>query len=221
MLKTMLNAYQPPNKTPNKAVFFKSFEISIDPAAALTVDDALETVVFPRFCFSLNNDTALLLLEDNEVELEKEEVGNRIVPLDEVIVIEETAAAAGVRTHRLEDAAVVVMLRVVARMFTACAESVWVVANIFFCYVVKRYGAYFILFLPCSLTCFREILARVRKEEEEPTLFCCILNNKSSSSLLSCLCSLDETKDVKLVGKPPHFLHLSLLLLLLLIYHTV
>jgi hypothetical protein len=76
----------------------------------------------------LNNDTALMLLEDNEVELEKEEVGNRIVPLDEVIVIEETA---GVRTHRLvEDAAVVV--RAVARMFTAWAESVWVVANIFF-----------------------------------------------------------------------------------------
>jgi hypothetical protein len=72
-----------------------------------------------------------MLLEDNfEVELEKEEVGNRIVPLDEVIVIEETA---GVRTHRLvEDAAVVVVRAVVARMFTAWAESVWVVANISF-----------------------------------------------------------------------------------------
>lgn len=146
----MLNAYQPPNKTPNKAVFFKSFEISIDPAAALTVDDALETVVFPRFCFSLNNDTALLLLEDNEVELEKEEVGNRIVPLDEVIVIEETAAATGVRTHRLEDAAVVVVLRVVARMFTACAESVWVVANISFYLLcmAKIWGKFYPLFCP-------------------------------------------------------------------------
>ena len=142
----MLNAYQPPNKTPNNAVFFKSLEISIDPAAALTVDDALETVVFPRFRSSLNNDTALLLLEDNEVELEKEEVGNRIVPLDEVIVIEETAAAAGVRTHRLEDAAVVVLLRVVARMFTAWAESVWVVANIFFVMCIKIWGVFYPLF---------------------------------------------------------------------------
>ena len=188
----MLNAYQPPNKTPNNAVFFKSFEISIDPAAALTVVDALETVVFPRFCSSLNKDTALLmLLEDNfEVELEKEEVGNRIVPLDEVIVIDETA---GVRTHRLEDATVVVVRAVVARMFTVWAESVWVVANIsFFCYVWQRYGVSFILFLPYSLTCFREILARVREEEEEePTLFCCVLDatkyHNKLSSLFSCV----------------------------------
>jgi len=68
--------------------------------------------------------------------LEKEEVGNRIVPLDEVIVIDETA---GVRTHRLEDATVVVVRAVVARMFTVWAESVWVVANIsFFCYVCGK-----------------------------------------------------------------------------------
>jgi hypothetical protein len=98
----------------------------------------------------LNNDTALLmLLEDNfEVELEKEEVGNRIVPLDEVIVIEETA---GVRTHRLvEDAAVVVVRAVVARMFTAWAESVWVVANISFYLLcmAKIWGKFYPLFCP-------------------------------------------------------------------------
>ena len=171
MLKMMLNAYQPPNKTPNKAVFFKSFEISIDPAAALTVDDALETVVFPRFRSSLNNDTALLLLEDNEVELEKEEVGNRIVPLDEVIVIEETAAAAGVRTHRLEDAAVVVMLRVDARMFTAWAESVWVVANIFFCYVYEDMGGILSSFCPAHSRVFEKYSHVFEKKKKNPHSF--------------------------------------------------
>jgi hypothetical protein len=183
----------------------------------------LETVVFPRFRSSLNNDTALLLLEDNEVELEKEEVGNRIVPLDEVIVIEETAAAAGVRTHRLEDAAVVVLLRVDARMFTAWAESVWVVANIFFCYVYKDMGGILSSFCPAHSRVFEKYSHVFEKKKKNPHSFVAFSTTNQLSSLLSCSCSLDETKDVKLVGKPPHFLHLSLLLLLLLllIYHTV
>jgi len=112
-----------------------------------------------------------MLLEDNfEVELEKEEVGNRIVPLDEVIVIDETA---GVRTHRLEDAAVVVVRAVVARMFTAWAESVWVVANIsFFCYVWQRYGVSFILFLPYSHSRVFEKYSHVfEKKKKNPHSF--------------------------------------------------
>ena len=67
MLNTMLNAYQPANKTPNRAVFFRSFDISRDdppPAAAFVV-----VVARPPLVAAANDDVFPLCLAAADVGL--------------------------------------------------------------------------------------------------------------------------------------------------------
>ena len=72
MLKTMLNAYQPPKRTPNNAVFFASWEISKDAAAdTFTAFDFDNVVVLAR---RLKEDAAKSLLFPNKEEEEVNEL---------------------------------------------------------------------------------------------------------------------------------------------------
>ena len=67
----MLNAYQPPKRTPNNAVFFASWEISNDAAAA----DTFTTLVVLVLAFwRLKEDAAKSLLFPNKEEEEVNEL---------------------------------------------------------------------------------------------------------------------------------------------------
>ena len=73
MLKTMLNAYQPPKRTPNNAVFFASWEISNDAAAdTFTTFDFDDVVVLA--IWRLKEDAAKSLLFPNKEEEEVNEL---------------------------------------------------------------------------------------------------------------------------------------------------
>ena len=85
MLKTMLNAYQPPKRTPNSAVFFASWEISNDAAADTFTTFDFDNVVVLAI-WRLKEDAAKSLLFPNKEEEEVNELDDDDL-LGEFIII--------------------------------------------------------------------------------------------------------------------------------------
>lgn len=149
MLKTMLNAYQPPKRTPNNAVFFASWEISNDAAAdTFTTFDFDNVVVLAR---RLKEDAAKSLLFPNKEEEEVNELDDDDL-LGEFIIIVLVSVVLG-RAQRHDR-----LLFDPAKEEDERCVWWWVVANMMTMMMIRRS----VSSSHCVVVCFVSVLVWIK-----------------------------------------------------------